>query len=165
MTSVQNKQISRLQKARCVPSENAEEAPSPCSDSAVQVLNMCSKWGGLGLVLGFHQANSLLSAVLLSLAVRLSRLIWHLSLVLMWAQMCLWPEAGRQLSKESRSQMCSCSAFLHRGHEMVPLSWRVLQNVPDLFSDIPEWKQSPRWNPGWVCVMSAGQQPSGEQSC
>jgi len=40
-----------------------------------------------GASLGFHQTNSLFSAVLLPLMVHWSRLIWHLSLVLICAQM------------------------------------------------------------------------------
>lgn len=39
------------------------------------------------LSLGFHQTNSVFFALLLPLMVHLSRLIWHLSLVLICAQM------------------------------------------------------------------------------
>lgn len=51
------------------------------------------------------------------------RLIWHLSLVLICAQLWPWPAAVRLCPAwGSRTHICSCSAFLHRGTKAVPPS-------------------------------------------
>lgn len=72
------------------------------------------------LSLGFHQTNSVF-AVLLLLMVHLSRLIWHLSLVLICAQMWLSPVAGRHLSEPRKMGVTCLCFFLHRAIKMLPI--------------------------------------------
>lgn len=72
------------------------------------------------LSLVFHQTNSVF-AVLILLMVHLSRLIWHLSLVLICAQMWLSPVAGRHLSEPRKMGVTCLCFFLRRAIKMLPI--------------------------------------------